>query len=242
MFEQYPKTKTNLPPEYQAIFDKHYYENREGLSNVTSITKRLEVWMHKKVALDVININKEISTLELGAGTLNHLDYEINTRPYDIVEPYEKLFNNSKCLDRIRNVYSDTFKIPEQAKYKRVISIATLEHLINLPLVVAKVGLLLTDDGNFRAGIPNEGTFLWKLGWKFTTGLEFKIRYNLNYKVIMEYEHVNTANEIEEVLKYFFYTVKCKVYGLSKKLGLYRFYSCFEPNIKNCLNFIKSKK
>lgn len=68
--------------------------------------------------------------------------------------------------------------------------------------------------------IPSEGTFLWKLGWKMTTGLEFKINYNLDYGKLMKYEHVNTAEEIEQILEYFFSEVSCKVFGLSKEISI----------------------
>ena len=51
----------------------------------------MESWLHKKVA-KTEGFNKK--TLEIGAGTLNQLDYE-RCKIYDIVEPYETLFQNS---------------------------------------------------------------------------------------------------------------------------------------------------
>jgi len=55
----------------------------------------------------------------------------------------------------------------------------------------------------------------------------------------MEYEHVNTAQEIEGVLKYFFSNVQYRVFGLSKKLSFYRFYHCEKPDTEKCLNFLE---
>jgi len=239
MFEQYPKIRLELPNEYRAIYAKYYRENREGRTKLCSlIQNNIESWMHKKVASDVKDVNRETSTLEIGAGTLNHLLYERNTRPYDIVEPFKELFTSLDWSNRIRNVYYDISEIPIEQKYERIISIASLEHIVDLPSVVAKAGLLLAKEGRFRIGIPSEGTLLWYLGWRLTTGLEFKLRYNLDYGVFMRYEHVNTADEIEEVLNYFFVSVRCQVFGLSKYLSMYRFYDCSNPYKQYCLKFI----
>jgi len=54
--------------------------------------------------------------------------------------------------------------------------------------------------------VPNEGSLAWKMG-TMVTGFEFKKKYGLEYSVLMKYEHVNTAKDIEEVLRYFFENV-----------------------------------
>jgi hypothetical protein len=54
--------------------------------------------------------------------------------------------------------------VPEIARYDRIIPIATLEHICNLPNVIARCGLLLADNGSLRMGVLSEGTFMWKLG------------------------------------------------------------------------------
>ncbi len=76
-----------------------------------------------------------------------------------------------------------------------------------------------------RVARPNEGTLMWKLG-TMVTGYEFKKKYGLDYQVLMRHEHVNTADEIEEILNYHFKNVKCSLFGLNKKIAFYRFYSC----------------
>ncbi len=236
MFNNYPKSLKPLPSEYKKIYTKHYLENRHGKTSISKAAKYMESWMHRKVANDISDVTKK-STLELGAGTLNHLPYEPE-HTYDIVEPYQELLMSAQHNHRIRNVYKDITEIPNKNAYNRIISIAVLEHLLDLPGVVARCALLLTKDGNFRAGIPNEGTILWKLGYKLTTGLEFKRRYKLDYNVLMQYEHVNSAAEIETVLKYFFKNVKCSVFGISKKMAFYRFYDCKNTNTDRCISYL----
>lgn len=235
MFEQFPKTRSLLPKEFDKIFSAHYKSNREGGTRAASLAQKMEVWLHKQVAKDVNNQqNVSKATLELGAGTLNQLQYEPKVGAYDIVEPFQELYNNSPQLGRIRNIYSDISEVPASTSYDRITSIATFEHVCNLPEVVARCGLMLAPNGALRTAIPSEGTLLWTLGWKLTTGIEFKMKHGLDYSLLMKHEHVNTAREIEEVLEHFFKNVECKVFGLSKSLSFYQYYGCSHPNLEKC--------
>jgi len=240
MFNEYPKTRQPLPDEYQAIYKKHFVENRSGSTNASSVTSKMESWMHKQVAKDISSLGESVSTLELGAGNLNHLPYEPNVKNCDVIEPSRQLIDSSPLKSKIGNYYEDIFHIDGQQKYKRIISIAVLEHLTDLPRIIAKCGLLLKETGSFRAGIPNEGTVLWKTGYRLTTGLEFRLRYRLNYDILMQHEHVNTADDISEVLEYFFNTVTCRVFGISRGFAFYRFYDCHEPDKNKCANYLKT--
>lgn len=204
----------------------------------------MESWMHIQVADDVRKHTMGIEpTLEIGAGTLNHLSYENYVQPYDVVEPNEGLLTSfPQRRNRIRSFYEDIFQIQGEKQYKRIISIATFEHLTDLPMVIAKAGILLADQGVLRVAIPNEGTLLWKLGYSLTNGIEFKMRYKLDYHKIMQHEHVNTATQIEQVLEYFFSSTRCKVMGINKQIAFYRFYLCCSPKIDRCLSFLKERK
>ena len=239
-FGLFPKERLPLSPEYAAIYLKHYRNSREGNSKVLSLAKRAESWMHKKLAEDVKSGSPK-ATLELGAGTLNQLPYEPQSAPYDIVEPFHELYQPSPSLGRVRNIYDDIRNIPGEARYERITSVAVLEHICNLPEVIARSGLLLVEGGQFRAGIPSEGTILWRLGWKSTTALAFKRRYGLDYEVLMKHEHVNSAKEIEDVLRYFFAEVKGSVFGLARSLSFYQFYACAKPRRNECLAYLEGR-
>jgi len=236
MFENFPKIRIELPDEFLKIYKTQYKQNRDGKTTASSLSQKLEGWMHKKIACNVL---PDQTTLEIGAGTLNHLRYE-KTINYDIIEPFNELFQESPLLKNIQNVYSDIAEIPVMQYYDRIISIATFEHILNLPDVVAKSVLLLKPNGTLRVAIPNEGSYLWTLGWKMTTGLEFKLKYGLDYGLLMKHEHVNNANEIEEVLHYFFNTIKLSNFGIGKSLALYRFYECSNPDIVKASHFAKN--
>ena len=233
-FSDFPKIRPTLPPEYQKIYLQHIQENRHGQSPASRMSTALEGWMHRRIARDA---REGLSTLEIGAGTLNHLRYESNDAAYDIVEPARYLFADSQQLSRVRNIYDDIKDVPPDTHYDRIISIATFEHICNLPEVVAGSGLLLKPNGQLRAAIPAEGGPLWKLGWMLTTGSEFKRRYGLDYEVIMRAEHVNTWKEVADVLNYFFQRVEFSCLGLTRTLSFYQVYICRDPDLAKCLDY-----
>jgi hypothetical protein len=239
LFSRFPKSRPPLPKEIEDIYSTHYKSNRDGDTTAASLAQRVEAWMHRKVAQDLRRDGGRKSTLEIGAGTLNQLQYEPEVGPYDIIEPFVSLYQDSKNLSRLRNIYADMSEIPGDARYDRITSVATFEHIVNLPDVVARAGLLLADGGELRTAIPSEGTLLWTLGWKLTTGLEFKMKYGLDYGLLMKHEHVNTAREIREVLEFFFEDVRCNVFGVAKALSLYQFYECKRPKIERCRQYAK---
>jgi hypothetical protein len=238
VFDGFPKIRPCLPREIAEIYSAHYKSNREGRTAASSFVQRMESWLHRQVANDVTDPQASaMVTLELGAGTLNQLQYEPIVHAYDIIEPFTELYKNSPLLARVRNIYSDISDVPTSNRYNRITSVATLEHVCNLPEVIARSGLLLAENGVLRASVPSEGTLLWTLAWRLTTGLEFKVRYGFDYGLLMKHEHVNTAEEIEHVLAYFFREAKCKLLGLSKAISLYRYYECRDPRIGRCREF-----
>jgi hypothetical protein len=200
----------------------------------------MESWLHTQVAKDISRTTQPKSTLEIGAGNLNQLKYEPNGCQYDIIEPFDELYKGSTLLGRIRDTYSDINQVPQSNRYDRITSIATFEHICNLPEVIARSALLLANGASLRVSIPSEGTFLWALGWHLTTGLEFKLRYGLDYGRLMAYEHVNTAAEIECILRHFFSSIRGNVFGLSKAVSLYQFFECRDPDLHKCNMYLNN--
>jgi hypothetical protein len=229
LFARYPKVRPPLPESIARIYAAHYKENREGRSLASAAAQRVESWLHRQVARDVRPGTPPKSTLELGSGTLNQLAYEPENPAYDIVEPFRHLYENSALLGRIRHAYVDIREVPTELVYDRITSVATLEHICDLPEVIARSALLLEADGVFRAAIPSEGTAVWTLGWKLTTGLEFRWRHRLDYGLLMQHEHVNKAREIEDVLRFFFSRIRVRFLGLSRSVSLYQFFECRGP-------------
>ena len=240
MFDNYPKKRLKLPQKYKDIYEAHYKSNREGQTVASGLAQKMESWLHKKVARDV-SFNHQKRTLEIGAGTLNQLKYE-QSQHYDVIEPFTKLYKNSPYIDKVNDFFEDIDDVPFTNRYDRITSVATFEDITDLPKIVAKTCLLMVDGGCLRTSIPNEGTFLWKFAYNMTTGIEFRLKYGLVYNLLMRYEHVNTANEIEDVLSYFFKINKCSSFGLNKNFALYRFYESREPNIERAKKYLSEYK
>jgi SAM-dependent methyltransferase len=231
LLARFPKTRPPLPPKLAAIYTQQYLENRSGETPAASLSQRLERWLHRQVAADVKGATNPGATLELGAGTLNQLAYEPAGGAYDIIEPFEDLFRASPLIGGVRATYADIRQIPDAAVYARITSVASLEHICDLPFVLARSARLLAPGGTLRAAIPSEGGLLWAMGWKLTTGLEFRLRHGLDYGQLMAHEHVNDAREVETLVRALFEEVEVRSFGLGRQLSLYRFLAARSPRL-----------
>ena len=231
LLKRFPKTRPALPARFQEIYAAQYLENRQGGSRAASLSQRLEAWMHRQVAQDR-RAGSAVATLELGAGTLNQLAYEPEAGSYDVVEPFADLYANSPFKDRVWSTYGDIAEVPSDRVYDRITSVAALEHICDLPQVLARAALLLSPEGTLRSAIPAEGGLLWTLGWSLTTGLEFRLRHGLDYGILMAHEHVNSAAEIEGLIHALFGQVTIRSFGLGRQFSLYRFIEASKPRLQ----------
>lgn len=234
LIKKFPKKRPALDSRIKEFYQDEYLKNRNGENIVHSLANKLESWMHKKIAYLP---RKRI--LEIGAGTLNHLSYESRFKSYDIVEPFSNLYQNREILKQVDFIWADIQEI-KIGRYDKILSIATLEHVQDLPKLLAKSCFLLKSSGVFQVGIPAEGGFLWGLTWRITTGLEFFLRTGLNYKNLMRHEHINSAKEIELLCKWLFRDVKIKyfpIYGLH--FSWYIYLECRQPQLNRAREILK---
>jgi hypothetical protein len=232
----YPRIRPPLTSEHEKLYIQEYKKNREGDRRVDNLAQKIETWMHHQV----VN-HKSEDLLELGAGTLNHIKYENPDTVYDIVEPFTELYQNSPRLNQVRDIYCSLEEISQEKKYSRIISIATLEHMTNLPLEIARSAAHMRNNSIFQAGIPSEGGFLWWLGWRCTTGVSYWLRNRLDYGVLMRHEHVNKANEIIAIVEYFFEHVKIKRFPMPFHfLSLYTYLEATKPHMDRVEQLITS--
>ena len=240
LYENFPKCRPLLPAAYQALYVDEYKRNRNTHNSKLDFKQKLEQWMHRQVANAAA---PKGALLEIGAGTLNHIKWEDSIHPYDIVEPFTTLFEEKEEVTYLRNIYQNISDISADVEYSKILSVAVLEHLIDLPQVVAKSALLLSNDGIMVNGIPSEGGLLWYLAWRFGTGLSFRIRTGLSYTTLMQYEHVNNADEILRVLHIFFNNVKYKRFPFPLLHGsFYTFVHASSPNKQRAQQFLESSK
>ncbi|HKM64065.1 MAG TPA: methyltransferase domain-containing protein [Acidisphaera sp.] len=227
----YPRARPALSEAHQRIYIEEYRRNRGAYGGALfRVTAALESWMHRRIAQRQTGDR----LLELGAGTLNHLRYEPALQ-YDIVEPLPALYEHVADFDRVAKAYVSIADIPEQTRYSRIISVAVLEHVEDLPRVVAHSGLLLDRNGIFQAGIPAEGGLLWGLAWRMTTGIAYRLRTGLSYAPLMHYEHVNTAAEIIAIIRYCFAAVTVSWFPLPHRhLSFYCYIEARNPDTDRC--------
>ncbi len=235
LLASYPRKRPPLTGEHEAIYVEEYKLNRGGNSLLYRVVHSLEVWGHRVIASNGISG----SVLELGAGSLNHVPFEDNVPTYDCVEPLREFYENSPHRSRVGKIFDDIKEVPESSKYERVVSFAVLEHLDDLPSVVAQSGLKLASHGVFQAVIPTEGGFLWGMAWRCTTGIAYRMRTGLDYKVLMRHEHINTALEITGIVRYFFRQVRIKRFPLPMHhLSFYNYLEASDCNTKRCTSFL----
>lgn len=236
LHDRFSSKRPTLPDIYQKIYEAEYKRNRENRSGYHGLKHKLEGWMHAYV--QKLN-GSSGAILELGAGTLNHIPFEKQADTYDIVEPFTSLYEGRPELARVRSIYQDINQIAYQNSYGKILSIAVLEHIEDLPCVIAKSTLLLADDGVMAHGIPSEGGALWLSAWKFGTGVGFRLRTGLSYEPLMRHEHINNAAEIIRVLSIFFDEVSISRFPLNFLHGsLYTGICARKPRKKIALEFL----
>lgn len=233
LLDTYPRVRQPLPASQAHHFEEAYLANREGRGFFNWLSQASEGWMHRAVARTA----QDGSVLELGAGTLNHLPYESREpgSTYDIVEPRNFLYENSTEKKNVSTIYRDAFEIDPACRYSRIISIATLEHVLDLPRLVALSGLLLAEGGVFSNAIPSEGGMLWGLSWRLTTGLAYKVKTGHSYRNIMRHEHVSSCEEIIAIVRHFFRQVEVRRFpGPGPHASIYSVVNARNPDTITC--------
>lgn len=239
LLKTYPRQRPPLPKEWEKIYTDTYKASREGRTALYRLTQQLESWMHRQV------LSKQGSAqrlLEIGGGTLNHVPYECSVQSYDVVEPFQELYLGQPDVSRIGRFYDDIGQVPSSNRYHRIVSIAVLEHIADLPHAIARSGLLLERNGTFSAGIPSEGGFLWGFSWRASVGLVAKAKLGLDYGDLMRHEHLSSAPEIIAVVRYFFRNCRVTHFPLpSHNLSLYACIEASDPILERCSLFENKK-
>lgn len=224
IFDRFPKARPRLPDAHQALFAEEYALNRSGATLTSRAAQRLEAWMHRQIAARG-RVGDHV--LELGAGTLNHVAYETSAVAYDAVEPKVFLYQDRPTRNSVRRIVPTLADLPHDARYDRIVSIAVLEHMTDLPRDIAIAAGHLKNDGLFQAGVPCQGCLLWGIAWRLSTGLAFRLRTGLSYAPLMRHEHVNRLDEIRAVLDHLFAQTSVRYFPLpTRHLAFYAYLEC----------------
>ena len=229
----FPKQRPPLPRKIKKIFNKIYKENR--INYIISFAER---WMHKSIH----ELNSIKKTLEIGAGTLNHFEFEKINNNYDIIEPKKYLYKNSIQKKKIRKILPN-LKACKKQYYDRIISIAVLEHMTELPKFLAESSFYIKNNGYHSHSVPCEG-HLFNFASSIVSGIPFYLKHRISYRYIMKHEHVNNFDEIISLIKFFYKKVKIKYsYPFyTKYLSFYANITFKHPNKERVKKFMKNKK
>jgi SAM-dependent methyltransferase len=148
--------------------------------------------------------NNFLSTLEIGAGLGEHLEYEKLTDEQR--RAYVALDVRQNMLDALVARYPDVTALCADCQstlpfadehFDRVLAIHVLEHLPNLPATIREVHRLLNKTrGHLYTVIPCEGGLAYWLARRISAQYIFERRYKQSYRWLIEREHINRPREI----------------------------------------------
>ena len=153
-----------------------------------------------------------LRTLEIGAGTGEHLEYEQLTETQEanyvavdiranMVAALRSRFPNIQAIEGDCQKKMDF----EDGFFDRILAIHVLEHLPNLPAAVKEIHRLCDKKkGALSIVIPCEGSFAYTLARKISAQRIFEKRYKQSYRWFIEREHINLPSEILEELSPYF--------------------------------------
>jgi SAM-dependent methyltransferase len=144
-------------------------------------------------------------TLEIGAGTGEHLAFEnLTNQEYLTLELRqsfaEQIRRNYPRIQVILGDCEQRIDLPDSS-IDRAIAIHVLEHLAGLPGALDEIRRILKPDGAFSVVIPCEGGFAYNLGRRVSSKRIFEKRYRQSYNWLIGYEHINHAAEVVSELE-----------------------------------------
>jgi SAM-dependent methyltransferase len=150
-----------------------------------------------------------VTTLEVGAGIGDHLEYESlspeQRRNYYAVEMRQNVMDSLHASHPDVNalVADVQERLPfEDRFFDRILAVHVLEHLPNLPACIKELHRLCR--GELLIVIPCEGGLAYSLARKISAERIYRKRYGGSYKWFYTREHINLPDEIVEELKPYF--------------------------------------
>ena len=190
----WPKTVPQLTAEQQRIRDDFMRHWHEVLPNRYSMIERFN---H---GYAVASGMAGGSTLEIGAGLGEHLEFERHQgEDYFAVELREEMAEAIKRkYPQVQTIVGDCQqRLPvEDSSFDRALAIHVLEHLPDLPSAIAELRRVLKPDGRFVAVIPCEGGLAYGFARRISAQRIFERRYKVSYDWFVKSEHINVPSEI----------------------------------------------
>lgn len=144
------------------------------------------------------------TTLEIGAGLGEHLEYEQLTPEQETgyhCNEYREIMaaEINRRFPKVQTVVSDCQQRMDFADgfFDRIIAIHVLEHLPNLPACLAELYRLINKDtGRLLVVIPTEGSLAYSLARKISAERAWNKNFSVPYAEFYKREHINVPHEI----------------------------------------------
>ena len=216
---KWPKTLQPLSPEQNAINDD-FFQHWHNILASQSRYKFIENFNHSYATKH--SPKDFITTLEIGAGLGEHLEYENLNKQQK--ENYVALELRKNMAEEIQKRHPGiTIHIGDCQKelpfkdnhFDRVLAIHVLEHLPNLPACIKEMHRLIhKQNGVFSVVIPCEGGLAYRLARRVSAQRIFQKRYKLPYSLYIDNEHINKPHEILAELEQYFHIEHKKFFPL----------------------------
>jgi SAM-dependent methyltransferase len=144
-------------------------------------------------------------TIEIGAGTGGHLEFEdLSRQEYHCVELRENMAAEIKRRFPAVTVTTGSCQdtMPHQDGYfDRALAVHVLEHLPDLPRAIAELHRMLRVGGLLAIVVPCDPGFAYEFARQVSSARIFRKRYKMPYMWLMRREHINSPTEIISVLR-----------------------------------------
>jgi SAM-dependent methyltransferase len=204
---KWPKSLPPITEEQKLISDAFMRLWHEVLPKKYGIVEKFN---H---TFPVINSPRDfLTTLEIGAGLGEHINYEKLTEAqkanYYALELRENMASHIRqAFPFINTIVGDCQSKLDFKKdhFDRILAIHVLEHLPNLPLCIKEAHRLINKTkGRLIVVIPTEGSPAYTLGRKLSAERVYKKHFGGDYSWIYKREHINLAPEIIFELEQYF--------------------------------------
>ena len=196
---KWPKTFPELTAAQRAISDDFMKYWHEVLPKKYGVVERFN---HRYPVTH--SGSAFTTTLEIGAGLGEHLEYETLTpeqrRNYVAVDIRQNMVDELKRrypdIQAIRADCQERIDYPD-GSIDRVLAIHVLEHLPDLPRAVTEMHRLCNKaTGKLYVVLPCEGGLAYSLARRISAQRIFEKRYKQSYSWFIEREHINRPDEI----------------------------------------------
>ncbi|HVW20915.1 MAG TPA: class I SAM-dependent methyltransferase [Opitutaceae bacterium] len=198
---KWPKVLPPMTPEQQRISNEFMRVWHEVLPRRFGVVERFNHSFPVRQSRPGFR-----TTLEIGAGLGEHLNYEQLTpeqeKNYYALELRENMASAIRQhFPRVNAIVGDCqarLDFPD-GFFDRVIAVHVLEHLPNLPATIRETWRLLNKErGQFLVVIPTEGSPAYGLARKLSAERTYKKHFGGDYSWLYRREHINLPPELFE--------------------------------------------